>query len=86
MNTSSTRIDAAVATIRDACPEATVTAEVIEGRVVDGLSLEIRGHYGVDKIEVKAKTAKDAVDLMMRELERARSERQSYVWPPPLND
>jgi len=79
---AATRVDRAVVALREAYPDANVTAEMIEGRVVDGVAVEVHGYYCVPLIEVKAATAEGATDLMLSELDRVRSESQSYVWPP----
>ena len=76
-----------VVALRERLPEVdSITAEVIHGVIVDGVTIEVHGYFDAPRIEVKAKTADAACDLMLRELERARSERQSYVWPPRFDD
>lgn len=89
MNTSSplaAQVDRSVLALREAHPNVNISGEVVEGRVVDGVTIEVSGYFGGGPIEVKAATAEGATALMLGELERVRSERQSYLWPPRMGD
>ena len=80
--TAAAEVEATVVALREKHPGASITGEVIEGRVVDGITVEVHGYLGAPLIEVKTASCEAATDLVLAELEGVRSERQSCVWPP----